>query len=45
MVFTNAVLLAALPKAVEKNRDPVHLKRVFYDQPTHDEYSVTHTSD
>jgi hypothetical protein len=29
MVPMNAVLLATLPTAVEKNRDPVHCKRLF----------------
>ena len=45
MVFTNAVLLAVLPKAKEKNRDPVHFKKVFNDQPERDEHLATHASD
>lgn len=46
MAFTNAVLLAAVPKVVEKNREPAHFKRLFYDQSSkHDVHSVTHTPD
>jgi len=45
MVFTNAVLLAALPNAEEKNRDPVHFKKVFNDQSKREEHTGTHASD
>jgi len=45
MVFTNAVLLAALSKAEEKNRDPVHFKMAFGDRPKRDGQPATHTSD
>lgn len=45
MAFTNAVLFAALPKSVEKNREPAHFKQLFYDQPTREAHSITHPSD
>ena len=43
MVLMNAVLLAALPMAVEKKRDPVHFKRLFYVQLKHGTHIKTLT--
>jgi len=44
MVSTNAVLLAGLPTAVEKKRDPVHFKQLFYGRSKHGTHRDTHAS-
>lgn len=44
MVLTNVVLLASVPTAVEKKRDPVHFELLFSGRSKDARTDVTHTS-